>query len=42
LAEGKAEGHREGLAEGKLEIARKMKEMGDSVEKIYAVTGISL
>jgi predicted transposase/invertase (TIGR01784 family) len=39
-AKGHAEGHAEGLAEGKLEIARKMKEMGDSVEKIHTITGL--
>jgi len=31
-----------GLAEAKLEIARKMKELGDSAEKIHAVTGLSV
>jgi len=52
LAEGKAEGHAEGKAEGreeervknyneKLEIAKKMKEMGDSVDKIFIVTGLA-
>jgi predicted transposase YdaD len=48
-AEGKAEGRAEGKAEGKaegqqekaLEIARKMKALGDSPEKIQAITGIS-
>jgi predicted transposase YdaD len=38
-------GLKEGLAKGEakanLEIARKMKAMGDSVEKIHAVTGLS-
>jgi predicted transposase/invertase (TIGR01784 family) len=42
---GKAEGRTEGLAEGmekeKFEIARKMKEMGDSVERIHMITGLS-
>jgi len=32
---------KEGRAEEKLEIARKMKEMGDPVEKIHTVTGLS-
>jgi predicted transposase/invertase (TIGR01784 family) len=41
LTEGRAEGLEEGRSEGKLEVARKMKEMGDSVEKIGAVTGLS-
>ena len=35
-----AEGRTEGFAEGKLEIARKMKAFGDTVEKIHAVTDI--
>jgi predicted transposase YdaD len=30
-----------GRAEGTLEIARKMKEVGDSAEKIHTVTGLS-
>ena len=34
-------GIRKGRVEGKLEVARKMKEMGDSDEKIYALTRIS-
>ena len=42
--EGMAEGHAEGIAEGEtkknLEIARKMKEIGISSEKIQAVTGL--
>ena len=36
------EGRAEGRAEASLEIARKMKEMGDSVEKIQTITGLSL
>jgi len=40
LRKGRAEGMKEGKAEEKLEIARKMKEMGDSVEKIQAITGL--
>jgi predicted transposase/invertase (TIGR01784 family) len=39
-AEGHAEGRMEGMKEGILEIARKMKEMGDSVEKIQTITGL--
>jgi hypothetical protein len=27
--------------EGKLEIARKMKEMGDSAERIHTITGLT-
>jgi predicted transposase/invertase (TIGR01784 family) len=50
MAEGHAEGHAEGLAEGtekgtaesKLEIARKMKSMGDTAERIHTITGLSL
>jgi len=36
MKKGRAEGH----AEKALEIARKMKEMGDPIEKIQTVTGI--
>ena len=36
-----AEGRNEGRSEEKLEIARKMKEMGFSAEQIQAVTGVS-
>ena len=42
----KREGHKEGLEvgrkEGILEIARKMKNMGESQEKIHLVTGLTL
>jgi predicted transposase/invertase (TIGR01784 family) len=38
--EGFSKGRTEGRAEGILEIARKMKEMGDSIEKIQIVTGL--
>ena len=46
--EGRAEGFSKGLEEGlskgqaetSLEIARKMKEMGDSIEKIQTITGL--
>jgi predicted transposase YdaD len=41
-AEGRAEGHAEGFTDSKLEIARKMKEMGDSVERIHAITNLPL
>jgi len=40
------EGREEGLAEGEerkaLEIAGKMKGMGDSIEKIHSITGLSI
>jgi len=39
LAKGKHEGREEGREEGKIEDARKMKELGFSVENICAVTG---
>jgi len=39
-AEGLAEGMEKGMEKEKLYIARKMKEMGDSVEKIQAITGL--
>jgi predicted transposase/invertase (TIGR01784 family) len=38
--QGLAEGRAEGRAEGILEIARKMKEMGDPIEKIQTITGL--
>jgi predicted transposase/invertase (TIGR01784 family) len=44
LAEGLAQGLEKGRAESrteKLEIARKMKEMGDPIEKIQIITGLS-
>ena len=45
LAEGREEGREEGLAEGEakkpLEIAKKMLEMGLSVEQITEATGLS-
>jgi predicted transposase YdaD len=37
---GMAEAKCEGRAEKALEIARKMKEMGDPIEKIQAITGL--
>ena len=42
LTEGKAEGRVEGLAEASLEIAQKMKAMGDSTEKIHEITGLTI
>ena len=41
MAEAKREGIKEGRAETSLEIARKMKEMGETVEKIQIFTGLS-
>jgi predicted transposase/invertase (TIGR01784 family) len=45
LSEGMEKGLSEGLEKGmekeKLEIARKMKDMGDSVERIHMITGLS-
>jgi flagellar biosynthesis/type III secretory pathway protein FliH len=38
--EGRAEGRAEGQAEAELKIARKMKAMGDSAEKIHTITGL--
>jgi predicted transposase/invertase (TIGR01784 family) len=35
------QGHAEGLIRGRQEDARKMKELGDSVDKISVVTGLS-
>jgi len=40
--EGRAEGRMEGRIERELEIARKMKGIGDSIEKIQAITGLPL
>ena len=40
LAKGLAEGEAKGKAEANLAIARKMKAMGESVEKIQALTGL--
>jgi predicted transposase YdaD len=44
LAKGEAKGIAEGLAQGEtkanLAIARKMKALGDPIEKIHAVTGL--
>jgi predicted transposase/invertase (TIGR01784 family) len=39
--QGLAEGRDQGIAENNLEIARKMKSMGDSAERICAITGLS-
>jgi predicted transposase/invertase (TIGR01784 family) len=41
MKKGIKEGIKEGRADEKLEIARKMKEMGDSIEKIHTITGLS-
>ena len=41
LQEGRIEGRAEGLQEGLIKVAAKMRVMGDSVEKIQAVTGLS-
>ncbi len=41
LAEGRAKGMAEGRAEGKREIAKKLLNLGDSIEKISIVTGLS-
>jgi predicted transposase/invertase (TIGR01784 family) len=35
------EGELKGKLEGKLETAQKMKEYGDSLEKIFMITGLS-
>jgi predicted transposase/invertase (TIGR01784 family) len=40
-AKGLKKGHAEGHAEEKLEIARKMKSMGDSVERIHTITDLA-
>jgi predicted transposase/invertase (TIGR01784 family) len=41
LVDARQEGRAEGIAATWLESARKMKELGDSVEKIALVTGLS-
>ncbi len=41
LAEGRAKGMAEGRTEGKREIAKKLLNLGDSIEKISIVTGLS-
>jgi predicted transposase YdaD len=40
-AKWEARGRTEGHAKEKLEIARKMKKMGDSVERIHTITSLS-
>ena len=40
--EGFAEGMEQGIEQSTIEIARKLKKAGDSIEKIQAVTGLSL
>jgi len=42
LQEGLQEGQQKGRAEEKLEIARKMKEMNDSIDKIHMITGLPI
>jgi len=42
IAEGFTKGHDEGRNEEKLNIARNLKTMGDSIKKIQAVTGLSI
>ena len=41
LAEGRAEGRSIGLAEGVKQTAKILKQLGDSVQKIIQVTGLS-
>jgi len=41
LEEGKLEGRLEGKFETKMETARKMRDYGDSLEKIFIITGLS-
>ena len=41
LAEGYASGHQDGVSEGKLEMARKMKAKGMSVKDIAEISGLS-
>ena len=41
LAKGLAKGRAEGRADGKREMARALKAMGDSTEKIVAVSGLT-
>lgn len=40
-SEGKLEGKLEGRLESKIETAMKMREEGDSIEKIIRITGLS-
>ena len=42
VEEGKFEGKLEGILEGKLQIAKMMREEGDSFERIVRITGLSL
>ena len=42
IEEGMEKGIERGIEKERTEIARKMKEMGDTPEKIHAVTGLSL
>ena len=41
-SEGLREGFTEGINKASLEIAQKMKAMGDSIEKIHTITGLSM
>jgi len=41
MKKGMKKGMREGRQESAFEIARKMKGMGDSIEKIHTITGLS-
>ena len=41
IREGRAEGEAAGYERANLEIARKMKAMGDSTERIHTITGLS-
>jgi predicted transposase/invertase (TIGR01784 family) len=42
LQEGRAEGMAQGMAQGMFEVARKMKGVGDSIEKIHIITGLPI
>ncbi len=42
LAQGKAEGIAQGKADEKVEIAKKMLKFGEPLEKIVALTGLTL
>jgi len=40
LKQGLKQGMERGMEQGRYEVARKMKEMGDPIEKIHAITGL--
>jgi predicted transposase YdaD len=40
MAEGITKGMAQGMAQGMFEVARKMKGVGDSIEKIHIITGL--